>query len=77
MYLEWRRVQQLRRRGLTDQQKAWWHWQRTYGLCLTVRQEAEEKELQRLAGYTATPGGLKKLKKQLRAAIPLEYRKAA
>jgi hypothetical protein len=77
MYLEWRRSQQLRRRDLRDKQKDWWRWQRTYGLCLAVRQDAEEKELLRLADYTATRSGLKKLKKQLRAAIPLEYRKAA
>jgi hypothetical protein len=75
LYLEWYRSQQLRRRDLTDKQKDWWRWQRTYGLCLAVRQEAEEKELLRLADYTSTPGGLKKLKKQLRAATPLEYRK--
>lgn len=76
LYLEWYRTRQLRRRDLTDREKRWWRWQRTYGLCLAVRQDTEEKELLRLADYTATPSGLKKLKKQLRAAIPLEYRKA-
>jgi len=76
LYLEWYRSQQLRRRDLQEKQKDWWRWQRSYGLCLAVRQDTEEKELLRLADYTATPGGLKKLKKQLRAAIPLEYRKA-
>lgn len=77
LYLEWYRSQQLRRRDLKRKQKDWWRWQRTYGLCLAVRQDAEEKELLRLADFTSTPGGLKKLKKQLRAAIPLEYRKVA
>ena len=77
LYLEWYRSQQLRRRDRTAQDKKWWHWQRTYGLCRAVRQEAEEKEIVRLADYTRTPGGLKKLKKQLRAAIPKEYRRPA
>ena len=76
LYLEWYRSQQLRRRDLTAQDKAWWRWQRTYGLCRAVRQDAEEKELGRLAEWTRTPGGLKRLKKQLRAAVPVEYRKA-
>jgi hypothetical protein len=75
LYLEWYRSQQLGRRDLTDKRKDWWRWQHSYGLCLAVRQDAEEKELLRLADYTSTPGGLKKLKKQLRAATPLEYRK--
>jgi hypothetical protein len=77
MYLEWYRCQQLRRRALSEKQKDWWRWQRTYGLCSAARQDAEEKELLRLADYTATRSGLRKLKKHLRAAIPLEYRKAA
>ena len=76
LYLEWYRSQQLRRRDLTAQDKAWWRWQRTYGLCRAVRQDAEEKELGRLAEWTRTLGGLKRLKKQLRAAVPVEYRKA-
>jgi hypothetical protein len=76
LYLEWYRSQQLRRRDLSEKLKDWWRWQRSHGLCAAVRQESEETELLRLAASTHTPGGLKKLKKQLRAAIPLEYRKA-
>lgn len=76
LYLEWYRSRQLKRRHLTAKEKEWWQWQRTYGLCQAVRQEADEVELVRLAEWTRTPGGLKKLKKQLRAAIPAEYRKA-
>lgn len=75
LYLEWHRSQQLRRRDLTDKEKDWWRWQRSYGLCQAVRQATEESELLRLANYTKTAGGLKKLKNYLRAAIPLEYRK--
>jgi Transposase DDE domain len=77
LYLEWYRSQQLKRRELTAKDKAWWRWQRTYGLCQAVRQDADETELIRLAEWTRTPGGLKRLKKQLRAAVPLEYRKAS
>jgi hypothetical protein len=76
LYLEWYRSQQLKRRDLTGKEKDWWRRQRTYGLCQAIRQEAEETELARLAGWTRTRGGLKRLKKQLRAAVPLEYRKA-
>lgn len=77
LYLEWYRSQQLRKRGLTAKDKQWWLCQRSYGLCQAVRQEADETELVRLADWTRTPGGLKRLKKQLRAAVPREYRKPA
>ena len=77
LYLEWYRSQQLRKRDQTAQDKQWWRWQRTYGLCMAVRQDTEESELNRLARMTRTPGGVKKLKKELRAAVPAEYRKAA
>jgi len=77
LYLEWYRSQQLRKRNPTAKDKEWWHWQRSHGLCAAVRQEANEAELIRLADWTRTPGGLKRLKKQLRAAIPLEYRRSA
>jgi hypothetical protein len=68
LYLEWYRSQQLRKRDLTAQDK---------NLCMAVRQDTEESELNRLARRTRTPGGVKKLKKELRAAVPAEYRKAA
>jgi DDE family transposase len=74
LYLEWYRARQLRQRGLTPKEKAWWRWQRTYGLCLAVRQQAEEAELNRLGQWTRTRAGVKKLKQLLRAARPLEYR---
>jgi hypothetical protein len=77
LYLEWYRRQQLRRRDLSAEDKKWWRWQRTYGLGQAVRQTVDETELVRLAKLTRTPGGIKRLKKQLRAAIPVEYRKTA
>jgi Transposase DDE domain len=76
LYLEWHRASKLRRRGLSSQDKKWWRWQRTYGLARAVCQEAEASELIRLAEWTRTPSGVKKLKKCLREAHPLEYRKA-
>lgn len=77
LYLEWYRAGQLRRRALKPEEKSWWRWQRSYGLCVAVRQEAEEAELVRLADWTRTPTGTKRLKRLLRAARPLEYRHAA
>jgi hypothetical protein len=77
MYLEWYRIGRLRDRRLTKEQKQWWHWQRSYGICQAVRQRAEEAELTRLADWTRTPSGLKRLKRLLRAARPLESRAAA
>lgn len=77
LYLEWYRATQLRQRRRTTKEKRWWSWQRTHGLCLAVRQRAEEAELSRLADWTQTRTGLNRLKRLLRAARPLEYRPAA
>lgn len=77
LYLEWYRGRKLCSRQLSKAQKGWWRWQRSYGVCLAVRQQAEAAELTRLAEWTRTPGGLRRLKRQLRAARPLEYRSAA
>ena len=77
LYLEWYRASQLRQRGLTAKEKGWWRWQRTYGLCVAVRQQAEETELVRLGQWTHTRSGVRNLKKLLRAARPLEYRHTA
>jgi hypothetical protein len=77
LYLEWYRAEQLARRGLSDKQKRWWGWQRMHGLCASVRQQAEERELDRFAEYTRTKGGLRKLKGILRTARPLEQRQVA
>lgn len=77
LYLERYRASQLRQRTLTSKEKDWWRWQRSYGLCLAVRQQVEEADLSRLATWTRTRTGLKKLKRLLRAARPLEYRHTA
>jgi hypothetical protein len=74
LYLEWHRVQQLARRGLSDEEKKWWRHQRTHGLCQAVRQASEQSEIDYLAGRLETPGGIRKLKRQLRNSFAPEYR---
>ena len=77
LYLEWFRAEQLAKRDLSPEKRQWWNWQRSHGLCTVIRQETEERELVRLASYTKTKGGIRKLKKILRDARPLEQRNAA
>jgi hypothetical protein len=74
LYLEWYRVQQLARRGLSEEEKKWWRHQRTHGLCQAVRQASEQSELEYLAERLETPGGIRKLKRLLRNSVPKEYR---
>lgn len=76
VYLEWHRTQQLRRRDLSDQQRRWWQWQRSHGLATAVRRAAEERDLTHLFRWSGTKTGRKKLRKHLRAALPLECRDA-
>jgi hypothetical protein len=71
LYLEWYRAQQLARRQ-SAAAKRWWSCQRTHGLREAVAQQAESAELTRLADWSRTPTGLKKLKRTLRAARPRE-----
>lgn len=76
VYLEWYRARQLRRRNLSEAERRWWQWQRSYGLCTAVRQAAEEHDLTHLFRWSGTKTGRKKLRKCLRAALPLECRSA-
>ncbi len=73
LYLEWYRAKQLSCRRLSKEAKRWWNSQRTHGLCHAVAQQAVAAELIRLADWSLTPTGLKKLKRLVRAARPLEY----
>jgi IS4 transposase len=73
LYLEWYRAKRLSRRGLSKEAKRWWSSHRTHGLCQAVAQEAECAELNRLADWSHTPTGLRKLKRLVRAARPPEY----
>jgi hypothetical protein len=77
LYLEWYRVRQLQRRDLTEQKKKWWRWQRTHGLCLAVRQAAEQADLEEIAERLKTPSGLQRLRQILKRALPRESRAAA
>lgn len=76
VYLEWHRARQLRRRDLSQAERRWWHWQRSYGLAVAVRQAAEDHDLTQLFRWSATKTGRKKLRQCLRAALPLECREA-
>ena len=76
VYLEWYRARQLRRRDLSEADRRWWHWQRSYGLCVAVRQAAEDHDLTQVFRWSGTKTGRKKLRQRLRAALPREYREA-
>jgi hypothetical protein len=77
LYLEWYRACQLRRRDLRKKEKQWWERQRTYGLCQAVRQQTERAELKYLADRLKTPGGIRRLRRELENAYPAEYRNPA
>ena len=76
-YLEWYRAGKLRRRGLSAAGKRWWSWQRSHGLCQAVRQEVEEADLGQLQRGVKTKAGIRRLRRLLRAARPLEEREVA
>jgi hypothetical protein len=72
LYLEWYRARQLQRRDLAEEKKKWWRWQRTHGLCLAVRQAAEQADLEEIAERLETPSGLQRLRRLLKRALPKE-----
>jgi hypothetical protein len=76
-YLEWQRARQLRRRDLPEAAKGWWRWQRSFGLALAVREQAEGQDLRRLLGWSSSPAGLKRLRQVLHQAQPRDDRKTA
>jgi hypothetical protein len=73
-YLEWYRAGQLARGDLSEKAKGWWRWQRSYGVARAVLQRAEEHDLGQVLRWSATEAGLRKLRRALRASLPLEYR---
>jgi len=75
VYLEWYRARQLARSDLGEKEKAWWAWQRSHGLCLAVMETAEEHDLAQIYRQAGTASGRKQLRRCLREAIPLEYRR--
>jgi hypothetical protein len=74
LYLEWYRASELVRPDLSEKERQWWERQRTHGLCQAVRQGMERADLQYLAEGLKTSGGIRRLKHQLRKALPAEYR---
>ena len=76
LYLEWYRLQQLRRRNLREKEKRRWQWQRTHGLCLAVHQAAERDDLRFLQASLKTGSGRRRLQHKLAAAVQHEYRAA-
>jgi IS4 transposase len=77
LYLEWHRVQKLRQSGLPAREKARWRYQRTHGLCVAMRRESERADLKYLVEALRTPGGIRRLQKQLDQATPAEFRTVA
>ncbi len=77
LYLEWYRARQLQRRDLPEEKKKWWRWQRTHGLCMAVRQAAEQADLEEIAERLETPTGLRRLRRLLKCALPKESDAAA
>jgi len=76
LYLEWNRARQLAQRDLPDTQRRWWESQRTHGLCQAVRHSSEIHDLFTIRDRLKTPGGIRKLARVLRNALPVETRKA-
>jgi len=66
---------QLRRPELPEAEKQGWRWQRSHGLSLKVLEQAEGEDLRRLWRGTASPACLKRVRRALRRAQPLEYAK--
>jgi hypothetical protein len=77
LYLEWYRVGQLARRGLSEEDKRWWRHQRAYGLCQAVRLASQQAELKYLADRLKTRGGIARLRRLLARSLPKEYRMAS
>ena len=77
LYLEWHRARQLRRRDLSDEERERWRWQRTHGLCLAMRQEVEQADIEYVADALQTEGGVRRLRRKLREARQKEYRVSA
>ena len=77
LYLEWYRARQLACRELPKKEKRWWERQRTHGLCRAIHQQVQRAELQYLAARLKTPGGIRRLQRELEHACPAEYRATA
>lgn len=70
LYLEWVRVQGLAQHKPPPREHAWWLSQRTYGLTLAVCRRLENDQIQTFYHQAQTPGGIRKLRRLLHAALP-------
>ena len=77
LYLEWHRARQLKRSDLPKKEKERWRCQRTHGLCVAMRQEADRADLDYLAEAVQTKGGIRRLRRVFSEVIQQEYRTAA
>jgi hypothetical protein len=73
VYLEWYRLHNWKQ----TQRREWWYRQRTQGLALAVQRECEWADLKEVARALQTSSGRKRLREQLRRAVPLEQRRPA
>jgi hypothetical protein len=77
MFVEEQRARRLRDRRLSAATRRWWEGQRLHGLAAAFRQQCADHELEFLAQRLKTPGGIDRLQRLLRQAIPPEFRTAA
>jgi hypothetical protein len=77
LYLEWHRARQLSRSDLSDEEKERWRWQRTHGMCVVMRQEAEQADVEYVAKAVQTKNVIRRLRRKLREVTQQEYRVAA
>jgi hypothetical protein len=74
LYLEWHRARQLSRRDLLKEEKERCRRQRTHGLCMAMRQQTEQADLDYLADAVRTKGGIRRLRRKLSEVTQKEYR---
>ncbi len=75
--MEYERIRHLQDRRLSQETRRWWEMQRLHGLCHAYRQQCAAAELRYLADRLQTTSGITRLKRQLAAAVPAEYRAAS
>lgn len=76
LWLEWQRWRRLRSSTLSAKRRDWWQRQRTSGIVKALRIEGRRAEWAEVQRLVKTKTGLKKLRRQLREALPLEQRVA-
>jgi Transposase DDE domain len=77
LYLEWHRAREITRSNLPEEEKERWRRQRTYGLCMAMRQVVDRADLDYFAEAVQTKGGIRRLRRKLREVVQKEYRTIA